>query len=263
MATQFIKRMLDIHHQSNVKPLKNLSYSGSSRHGYMVPDNFSGSDSICYCAGAGEDISFDTELKTTFNSRVYIFDPSPYGINHFNQVKDYVNYGIPLTLDKNLAPYVYTISSKQFSEIKFVAVGLWDKKKILKFYDPEKKNYSSHSAFLFTESKKFIEAPVDRLSNLMKQLDHEHIDLLKIEIEGAEYKVINTIIDDKLNVKAILVEFDEIYNTKDKTFLFRIKKSCGKLRKAGYVLVHSTVAMKRLFIRRDIYDQLKKLELNA
>ena len=263
MATQFIKRMLGIHHQSNVQPLKNLSYFGSPRHGYMVPDHFLGSHSICYCVGAGEDISFDTELKITFDARVYIFDPSPYGINHFNEVKDYVNHGTPLTLDKTLAPYVYKISSKQFSEIEFIPVGLWDEKKTLKFYDPERENYSSHSAILFTESKNFIEAPVDRLSNLMKALHHEHIDLLKIEIEGAEYKVIDTIIEDKINVKAILVEFDEIYNTKDKSFHFRIKRSCDKLRKAGYVLAHSTVAMKRLFIRKDIYDQLKKSEINA
>ncbi|MBB5637387.1 FkbM family methyltransferase [Pedobacter cryoconitis] len=263
MAIQFIKRMLGIHHQSNVKPLKNLSYFGSERHGYMVPDNFLASNSICYCVGAGEDISFDTELKIAFDSRVYIFDPSPYGINHFNEVKDYVNHGTPLTLDKTLAPYVYHISSKQFSEIKFVPVGLWDEKKTLKFYDPEKENYSSHSAILFTDSKKFIEAPVNRLSNLMKELDHQHIDLLKIEIEGAEYKVIDTIIEDKLNVKAILVEFDEVYNTTDKSFHFRIKKSCDRLRKAGYVLAHSTVALKRLFIRKDVYDQLKKIEINA
>lgn len=263
MAIQFIKRMLGIHHQSNVKPLKNLSYFGSERHGYMVPDNFLASNSICYCVGAGEDISFDTELKIAFDSRVYIFDPSPYGINHFNEVNDYVNHGTPLTLDKTLAPYVYHISSKQFSEIKFVPVGLWDEKKTLKFYDPEKENYSSHSAILFTDSKKFIEAPVNRLSNLMKELDHQHIDLLKIEIEGAEYKVIDTIIEDKLNVKAILVEFDEVYNTTDKSFHFRIKKSCDRLRKAGYVLAHSTVALKRLFIRKDVYDQLKKIEINA
>jgi len=255
--------MLGIHHQSNVKPLKNLSYFGSERHGYMVPDNFLASNSICYCVGAGEDISFDTELKIAFDSRVYIFDPSPYGINHFNEVKDYVNHRTPLTLDKTLAPYVYHISSKQFSEIKFVPVGLWDEKKTLKFYDPEKENYSSHSAILFTDSKKFIEAPVNRLSNLMKELDHQHIDLLKIEIEGAEYKVIDTIIEDKLNVKAILVEFDEVYNTTDKSFHFRIKKSCDRLRKAGYVLAHSTVALKRLFIRKDVYDQLKKIEINA
>lgn len=254
---------MGIHHQSSVKPLKNLSYTGSERHGYMVPDNFLNSSSICYCVGAGEDISFDTELKIKFGADVYIFDPSPYGINHFNEVKEFVTNGTPLSLDKTLAPYNYKISVKQFAEIKFIPVGLWDEKKILKFYDPERENYSSHSAYLFTDSKSFIEAPVDRLSNLMKELKHTHIDLLKIEIEGAEYKVIDTIVKDKLDVKVILVEFDEIYNSSGKSFHFRIKKSCDQLKKAGYILAHSTVALKRLFIKKDVYDQLKKLELNG
>jgi len=254
--------MLGIHPQSNVKPLNNLSYFGSERHGYLVPDDLLKPESIIYCVGAGEDISFDTELKMKFDSRVYIFDPSPYGINHYNEVKEYVNNRTPLTLDKTLAPYVYHIGPAQFAEIEFIAIGLWDKKDILKFYDPERENYSSHSAYLFKDSKSFIEAPVDRLSNLMKQLGHSHIDLLKIEIEGAEYKVIDTIVEDQLDIKAILVEFDEIYNTNDKGFHFRIKNSCDKLRKAGYVLVHSTVALKRLFVKKDIYDQLKKSELN-
>jgi FkbM family methyltransferase len=263
MATQLIKKILGIHPQSNVKPLKDLTYFGSERCGYLVPDHFLNSNSIVYCVGAGEDISFDTELKMKFDSKIYIFDPSPYGINHFKEVKEYVNHNVPLTLDKTLAPYVYQIGPKQFAEIEFIDIGLWDKKEILKFYDPERENYSSHSAYLFKDSKKFIEAPVDRLSNLMKQLGHSHIDLLKIEIEGAEYKVIDTIVEDQLDVKAILVEFDEVYNTNDKGFHFRIKNSCDKLRKAGYVLVHSTVALKRLFLKEDIYDQLKKLELNG
>lgn len=263
MATQLIKKILGIHSQSNVKSLKNLTYYGSERHGYLVPDDFLNSESVIYCVGAGEDISFDTELKIKFDSKIYIFDPSPYGINHFDEVKAFVNNGTPLTLDPKLFSYHYKISPKQFNEIQFIPVGLWDKKDILKFYDPERENYSSHSAYLFTDSKSFIEAPVDRLGNLMKQLGHSHIDLLKIEIEGAEYKVIDTIVEDQLDVTAILVEFDEIYNTTDKAFHFRIKKSCDKLRKAGYVLVHSTVALKRLFVKKEVYDRLKKLEFNG
>jgi FkbM family methyltransferase len=263
MATQLIKKLLGIHPQSNVKPLKNLQYFGSERHGYFVPENLLNSESIIYAVGAGEDISFDTELKIRYDSRLYIFDPSPYGINHFNEVKAYINHGTPLTLDKSHFSYTYQISPRQFNEIEFVAVGLWDKKEILKFYDPERENYASHSAYLFTDSKSFIEAPVDRLGNLMKQLGHSHVDLLKIEIEGAEYKVIDSIVEDQLDVRAILVEFDEIYNTKDKAFHFRIKNSCDKLRKAGYVLVHSTVALKRLFVKKEIYDQLKKMETNG
>lgn len=262
MATQLIKKILGIHPQSNVKPLKNLSYYGSERHGYLVPDNFLNNESIIYCVGAGEDISFDTELKLKFDSKVFIFDPSPYGINHFNEVCELVNHGTPLTLDPVLAPYKYKINKKQLSEIVFVPVGLWDKKEILKFYDPERENYASTSAYLFTDSKRYIEAPVDRLSNLMRDLGHSRVDLLKIEIEGAEYKVIDSIVEDLPDVGAILVEFDEVYNTNDKGFHFRIKNSCDKLRKAGYVLVHSTVALKRLFVKKEIYEHLKKLERN-
>ncbi|PIG95813.1 hypothetical protein CS542_10030 [Pedobacter sp. IW39] len=67
---------------------------------------------------------------------------------------------------QNLAPYVYNISSKQFAEIRFVPVGLWDEKKILKFYDPQRE-LSLILPFIY-RIKSFIEAPVDRLGNLMK-----------------------------------------------------------------------------------------------
>ncbi|RAI73903.1 hypothetical protein HMF3257_05055 [Spirosoma telluris] len=54
-----------------------------------------------------------------------------------------------------------------------------------------------------------------------------------------------------------MVEFDEVHNANDKSFHFRIKKSCTKLKKAGYVLVHSTHNLKRTFIREDVYNSLK------
>lgn len=38
---------------------------------------------------------------------------------------------------------------------------------------------------LFKDSGKFIEAPVDRLKNLMHKQNHSAVDLVKIEIEGA------------------------------------------------------------------------------
>ncbi|GAB2575352.1 FkbM family methyltransferase [Spirosoma areae] len=139
-------------------------------------------------------------------------------------------------------------------------VGVWTEKTRLKFYEPTRENYPSHSVILFKESGKYIEAPVDRLANLMDMLGHTAIDLVKIEIEGAEYAVIDTILDDKLDVKLILVEFDEVHNATDKLFHYRIKKTCDKLRKAGYVLIHSTQSMKRSFLRRDIYDALQALK---
>lgn len=254
------KKAMGIHPQQGVKPLSSLVHIGSFHHGYHLPKNFLTADSICYCIGAGDDISFDTELKVMYDANVYIFDPTPVGIDHFQQLKQYCRNNQVLTLDDEQEPFTYRISTEQINAITFVDIGVWDERKNMKFYSPQRENYPSHSVYLFKESNEYIEAPVDRLSNLMRMLGHTMLDMVKLEIEGAEYTVIDTILDDKLDIKSILVEFDEVHNANDKSFHFRIKKTCDKLKKAGYILVHSTEHLKRTFIREDIYNALKVKE---
>ncbi|WP_198424759.1 FkbM family methyltransferase [Spirosoma endbachense] len=254
------KKVMGIHPQQGVKPVPGLVHIGSRFHGYHLPEHFLTSESICYCVGAGEDISFDTELKAIFDAQVFIFDPTPEGINHFQKVKDYTQNDQSLTIHNkpphNKAPFTYRLTADQVNAITYVPIGVWDQKTTLRFFAPQKENYVSHSVFLFKDSNEFIEAPVDRLSNLMAMLGHTAVDVVKLEIEGAEYTVIDTIVQDKLDIKAILVEFDEVHNATDKAYHFRIKKSCSQLKKAGYVLVHSTESLKRTFIRKDVFDTL-------
>ena len=85
---------------------------------------------------------------------------------------------------------------------------------VLKFFEPTVDNYPSHSVYLFKASGKYIDAPVDRLSHFMKKFSHSKIDLVKMEIEGAEYTVLDTIVKDKLDVKIICVEFDEVFHVR-------------------------------------------------
>ena len=92
----------------------------------------------------------------------------------------------------------------------------------------------------------------------MKSFGHTSIDLLKLEIEGAEYKVIETIIEDKLDIKAILVEYDEVFHSKGFPYLFRIKKSKDLLLNNGYKLVHTTDLFKCLFVKKEVYNKFKK-----
>lgn len=254
LKTRF-KKILRIDSSSGVESVIPLKKIGSHFHSYYVPDRLLNKNSVCYCVGAGADISFDTELKVIYDAQVFIFDPAPEGIEHFNHLKELTAKGETLTVGKK-APFQYRINSKQLSEIRYIDIGLWDSETILKFYEPDIEGYISHSVELFKETGKFIEAPVDRLKNLMKKLHHTALDLLKIEIEGAEYKVIDTIVEDKPDIKVILVEFDEVYHAKDYRYLFRIKESTDKLRKAGYVLVHSTPQFKRTFVRRDVFEKL-------
>ena len=71
----------------------------------------------------------------------------------------------------------------------------------------------------------------------MKELGHKKLDLLKLDIEGAEYEVIESIIEDNLDIKLICVEFDELNNKIDDNYLKRIKKSMKKLLKHNYVII--------------------------
>src|SRR5690606_22369056 len=98
---------------------------------------------------------------------------------------------------------------------KFFKIGLWDKKGSLKFYFPKNKDHVSHSLLNLQKTHDYIKVSVDSLKNIAKKNKHKKIDLLKIDIEGAEYKVLNSISKDKLEVKIICVEFDEMFHPMD------------------------------------------------
>ena len=253
-----IKKALKIDYSTYLNQLQNLEYIGSHFHGYFLPAHFINENSICYCIGAGEDISFDTELVVHYGAKVFIFDPAPEGKNHYNKLKQAVAANETLTIGSR--PFTYRITASQLETIRYIETGVWDSDTMIKFYKPTIENYASHSIDLFNKSTEYIEVPVDRLSNLMKKLKHETIDLIKMEIEGAEYVVLKTIVDDKPDVKMILVEFDELFHAKDFRYLFRIKNTTESLINAGYTLAHSTPYFKRLFIRNDIFSQIKSKE---
>lgn len=250
-----VKRVLSLDYTSYLKPFHNIEYVGSHYHGYYIPRNLLTSQSVCYCIGAGEDISFDTELKVKYDAHVFIFDPAPEGINHFAKLGKMVNNGEQLTIGST--PFTYRINAEQLSQITYIEKGVWDKDTMIRFYKPTVENYASHSIELFNHSDEYIEVPVDRLSNLMKKLKHTAIDLLKMEIEGAEYTVLKTIVEDKPDIKIILVEFDEVYHPKDARYIFRIKEATKNLINAGYTLAHSTPQFKRLFVRNDVFEKLQ------
>lgn len=261
MLRTSLKKMLGIDQQSGVKALRNLEALGSHLHHYHVPKGIFDFGSVCYCVGAGDDISFDIELKVRYGCHVCIFDPTPYGIDHFNELKNRVAQGLVLALKaESEHPYTYQITSEQLAAVEYVPVGVWGEKTDLAFRDSGRQDYPSFSVRFFPESETTIRAPVDRLGNLMKERGHTSLDVLKLEIEGAEYAVIDTIVEDSLDVKVIVVEFDEVFNATGMARYFRIRQSSRKLVKAGYTLVYSSENFKRTFVRNDVYHQLKALE---
>merc|ERR1712083_915385 len=93
-----------------------------------------------------------------------------------------------------------------------------------------------------------ITVPVNTLSSWMKANDHRHLDILKIDVEGAEYDVLDALIaefGDKLPITQLLVEFHYRYlepvwengrkrSTKNHP---RHVKALRRLKKAGYKII--------------------------
>jgi FkbM family methyltransferase len=261
LVRKIVKMAVDYRRQKDVTPVKNLVYLGSPNHGYVIPADYLTSASVCYCVGAGTDISLDTELAARFRAQVFIFDPMPYALAHFNDLVSHAQQGKLFTADNTKDGYVYTVSAENLESVRYCATGIWNEQKVIKFYSPIKETYAGHSITNLQSTAKYIEAPVDKLANIMREFGHKQLDLLKLEIEGSEYVVIDDVLADKLDVKMILVEFDEFHHRRGLARLVAIRhieQSSRKLIKAGYKLVNSMGFYKRAFIRADVFDSLVK-----
>ena len=164
-------------------------------------------DSIIYAAGIGTDISFDVEIMEHTGASVHAFDPTPGSLEW---------------LRKQMVP-------KNFHVHPW---GLANYDGEASFYLPENASYISHSIVYGEEiGRKSIKVPVKRIKSIMKELGHDHIDLLKIDIEGAEYEVIDDLIKSEVHVKQFLVEF---HHRMHREALEKARQSFFSLHKAGY-----------------------------
>jgi hypothetical protein len=98
----------------------------------------------------------------------------------------------------------------------------------------EKKDgtWMSDSMFL-TRTDAFLQLPVRKISTFMSTLKHEALDVLKMDIEGAEYGVLRDLCKERLDVKQIVVEFHEGAMGCRKTFV-KTLEALELLQRAGY-----------------------------
>lgn len=228
-------------------PLERL---GSEHGGWVFPKRLMNSQSICYLAGAGTDISFDLELANAYRPKIFIFDPTPGAIAHFEDTKKGIMAENEMFTQGR--KHQYPQDKKAFDAITFLNYGIWNKDETLKFYVPANKDHISHSVKNLNKTSDYFDAKVKSLSSIMAELGHDHIDLLKIDIEGAEYEVLEDIVQKKLTVKSICVEFDENFTKNiDSGYLKRITGTVEKLRSYGYLLVHREKPFDMTFIHKE------------
>ena len=77
----------------------------------------------------------------------------------------------------------------------------------------------------------FIDAPAYTVRTMMKKLEHERVDLLKVDVEGAEYEILDSLGDIANLPTQLLVEFHHRFPSIGKQ---RTAASIEKLRTFGY-----------------------------
>lgn len=219
--------------ESESKPF-NFSQSaavrlGTEYGGWVIPQSFLQPNSVCYSVGVGEDISFDIELIKRYGCSVYLFDPTPKAVKHVAYVKEAVSVGKPAYI--NHSQDVYNLSPQQLYALKMYEYGLWSEDKITRFYMPKDPSHVSCSIVNLQKTQDYFDAQCKKVSTLMKEFGHKKIDLLKLDIEGAEYEVLENILDENIHPNVLCIEF---HKTRDQI----TNRVMAKLERAGYKLFY-------------------------
>lgn len=221
-----------------IEPIVPTERIGTPYGGWIIPKNWLKPDAVCYLAGAGEDISFDLGVAEKYGCNVHIFDPTPRAVAHFEGLVQNLKQGQPTKCTTSPTGFYPEYPPELAERLHFHPLGIWNEDTTLRFFAPQNEAHVSHSLVNLQQSDRFIEVPVRRLSGLMQELGHTKIDLLKLDIEGAEYQVIQSLLEDKIEVGILCIEFDEsAANHLDTKYLQRIEESLKALLTAGFRVI--------------------------
>ncbi len=231
-----IKNYFKLNHPLKVQtPPQGVEKIGTDYGFAIAPHNHIGAHSIIYSVGAGLDLHFDIEIVRKYQCKVYIFDPTPGSIQHFEQLKAHVEKGEEF-YSAEKSPYQAT--PQILEKITFIPQALWKEDTSIRFYQPEEEHFISHSITRARSKENYIEVDARKLSTCMRELGHEHIDFFKLDIEGAEYEVVDNILEENLDIRTIYLEYHFEQERSTYQNLLRIKHSLQKLESHGYRVIY-------------------------
>ena len=244
----FLKKILPNKKNKLLKKLKfnhrdNVIYLGTDYGGWSFLNKNNLENKFIISAGLGEDASFDIEIITKYNCKVLVIDPTPRAIKHYNQIINNVgNLKIEPYKDggkQNISSYDLTkINKENFILVSNALYNLDNKE--LKFFAPKNKNHVSHSINDWQNDYKktsdFIKVKTTTIKSILDKFVIKNLEILKLDIEGAEIEVIQNIMDEKIFPNQILVEFDEL-NKINKLAVDRFQKIHQRLLSENYRLI--------------------------
>ena len=184
--------------------------------------------SAVYSVGVGSDITFDLALIARFGCTVHAFDPTPMAC-------DWVaGQGVP-------------------QQFVFHPIGLANVDEEVAFAMPLQEGWVSFSLPSQGLTDDVVYCPVRRLETIAADLGHRQIVLLKMDIEGFEYGVIDDVLAGPLRPAQWMIEFHHtmMHFVPDQT-----RRAVGLLEAAGYRLFAvSNTGHEYSFVHNSALDQ--------
>jgi FkbM family methyltransferase len=151
----------------------------------LLPERFAVGLPICYSVGVGEDIDFERRLSDRCAAKQWLFDPTPRTAKFMSDPRNAV------------------------LGVTFVPIGIWKEDCVQTFHAPSNPNHVSHSIVVDAGSSSGgFTAECRTIRSVMQQYGHDHIDVLKLNVEGAEDFILQSVLDAGVRPSAILVTWE-------------------------------------------------------
>ncbi len=184
-----------------------------------------GDNAIVYSLGVGDNIDFDRHLIEKHGAAVHAFDPTPFAVNW---------------LDAQETP-------AEFHFHQWAVAALDGELCMQPTRSQAKKAAVMWTAVNAVESSDAIRVPALSLATIMAKLGHRRVNLLKMDIEGLEYEVIESIGRLAHKPDQLLVEFHHRF---EKIGTNATKVALAQLKDMGYeVLAVSRTGREVSFIK--------------
>jgi len=230
MIVNFLKQQVRQYRLRQAGVEDRPGYQPVMKSGWAVWPDHVRCDSVVYSFGVGDRIGWDLTMIRRFGVTVHAFDPTP-------------------------ASIAWVAGQQLPSRFVFHDLGISNFDGVLDFYPPRRPGSTHFSqerrGWLF-DRRPSVPGRVRRLATIMQELGHDRIDVLKLDVEGAEFEVVPDLIASGVEVDQLLVEIH--YQFPSRSFrmgldLIRQLKDYGM--QCSYV---SQRGFEFSFVRRELVD---------
>lgn len=150
----------------------------------VIPEVLTGTSIISYTIGVGEDIDFERHLASLGQANQWLFDPTPRSIAFMGN------------------------AANRLPRTQFLPLGIWARDQKMWFNAPADDRHVSHSITEASSSDAGFEADCRSMKSIMKMLGHDRLDLVKMNIEGAEDVVLRSMLDAGIHPRCIICTWE-------------------------------------------------------